>query len=501
LEKKPPTKMIASALLQSKGVVLDDEVLAEAAFLGIKTLDRYNQVKYYLGEDPYIFVSKAMEVQTKFYKQPIQKTYENIIQSTITKKEESKNCLNVKLTATNPAGLKHNNNFQDLIKLMSTGYYENKKINTVPNDFGWNNNNNIYPKPMLYTQKEIDSCQLAINTGYKMFPETKVGPKEYDKRSETTAVRNIPSKVYRFAPDYVKEDVNKLDEMKVFNLNLSQQSRLIPKYCKKEWSKSFNYYDKEKIKNPNNRNPVTGTHDVDKIETFSIPYSELCKDFGGLWVFGLGTNEFQCFCRDYSHPYLVNDLEIKSFELKGYEVKPSENKVNFASDNKKRTNWSTDDNKIFILSMATFAVSVFTPAIIGTMVSAGVSIPTAVFYLNKGDYKNAALEVLFTVISVLNKVPGIKDMDVKYFKRAIRYAIENETMPYFIIKAATRVLQASELLSKGVKKGLETLVGQEAVKSGKAYQILIQFVKESEKLVAKQLGLTKKNLAALAIDL
>jgi hypothetical protein len=500
LKNNPPSKFIAYAIKESIGLITDDEELAEAAFMAIKNLTQYNQVKYFLGEDPYIYVSKSIpELNQKFYEIPIQKSYERIVQSTISKKEENLGCKNVKLTASNPAGPKHNNNFRDIMELASKGAFTKIKA-SIPSDYGWSINNNIYPKPILYTQKEIDSCQIIVNK-YPKDKSTK------DKRvlTKSGAIITEPGLVdLSFIPPKEQiENTEKLNEMKVFNLVLSQQKFLIPKYCQKFWTKTLKYYDEKQILNPTKYDDVTDepVYTPDKTKQFVVPYNELCKDFGGLWVFGTGSDSYQCFCRDYTHPYLINDLETKNFEKVGYVLKDDNSKVNFKLENDKSTNWSTDDNKIFVATIVSFAASIFTPTIIGTIISAGINLATAAYYYSKKQYGKAALEVLFAVVSVLNKIPGIKDMDVKYFKRGIRYILEKRTLPYVMVVGMTRVLQATSALSNGLKSGLATLVGRAAVKEGKGYNILINFVKESEKLIAKQLGLTKKNITALALDL
>ncbi len=497
LEKKPPTKMIAAALLQSKGYILDEESLAEAAFLGIKTLDRYNQVKYYIGEDPYIYVSKYMEVQTKFYKQAIHKSYERIIQSTTSKKDESLGCKNVILTATRPAGPKHNENYKDLISLIGQGYFKNENQNTIPSDFGWNKNNNIYPKPIIYTIKEIESCQKIVDT----YPKDN-SQKPRREITKSGAVITKPGLVdIRLRPADAAENINNLSEIKTFNFDLLQQSRLIPKYCKKQWSKTYNYYDEEKIKNPNNRNPVTGVYDVDKTKTFSIPYSKLCEDFGGLWVFNGSTSSPECFCRDYSHPYLNLDMEIKPFKQGGYVIKSKDEKLNFKKENKKGINWSHDDSKAAAAKVIGFIGAVFAPTFLGQLIAAGVNLGVANYYYKKGDYKNAAIEAFFAVLGPLNKIPAV----AKFWKTELlipmkRSLIDNGVLTKKQADWWVKLLGLETILSKNIGIELEKRLGKEALKTY-TWKTAFNAIKEIEKKIAEQMGLTKKGIAKVASDL
>ena len=510
LEKKPPTKMITAALLQSKGYVIDDESLVEAAFLGIKTKSRYEQVKYYLGQDPYEYVANFMETNVKHHKQAVFKTYNEIIQGTGDSKEiKSELCPVAKFTPLKPSGTNsHNPNPRDLVKLINGEFFKNRDLNRVPADFGWKINNNIYPFPKPYTNQEIQSCKL------KLKEKTQVNTIIYGKEM-SDYLKNLPKNL---TPDYVNKsfkESNKtsgesnniqenLDNMNAFNWLLTEQKRLIPKYCKTPWTKRVTYYPKSNI-NPVIKNKLRAEGFSEAVtENIRINYADLCQDFGGLWVYGSTTDKFQCFCRDATHPALtLNNFEPK--QKSGYDTVDlttgEQTKISLFDDNLKQRNWSHDDSKILLLDIVKSLAAVFLPGMLALVISSGISSALAIKYYNDGKYYLCGIEIVFAILSAVGKIPGIKDQIRLELMNTLRAISRRETISPKMLRGLVYVLGYESLGSDAMKKELIKKYGENAVKNYGLHQILLNFGKEMEKVVAKSLGVDKKGLSKMAYDL
>jgi len=515
LEKNPPTKMIAAALLQSKGTVIDDESLVEAAFLGIKTKSRYEQVKYYIGQDPYKYVANFMDTNIKYHKQAVFKTYSDITQGTVNSEEiKSGLCPVAKFTPFKPSGTNsHNPNPRDLVKLINDEFFKNRDLNRVPTDFGWKSNNNIYPFPKIYTKQEIQSCELKLKE--KQTLNTQIYGKEMSNylknlpKNVTSDYANNSFKEYEKSDNTQNNTKENVDNMKAFNYLLTEQDRLIPTYCKTPWTKKVTYYPKSKL-NQNKYGKVISyrlraegmTNSV--TETIRINYADLCQDFGGLWVYGSTTSQYQCFCRDATHP----SLTLNSFEPKqksGYDqidlTTGEQTKISLFDDNLKQRNWSTDDSKILLLDIIKILSAVFLPGMLSLVISSGISLGLAVKHYNDGKYYLCGIEIVFAILSAVGKIPGIKDHIKNELMSALRTLRRKGTLSPRQMKALVTVLGYESLGSDAMKKELIKKYGEKAVKNYGLHQILLNFGKEMEKAFAKALGVDKKGLSKMAQDI
>ena len=71
LSNNPTTKEITNTLRRSTHWLGDDEAHAEAAFMAIDSVKKYNEVKSLLGKDPYQFAKSFMDTSKKYHKIPI----------------------------------------------------------------------------------------------------------------------------------------------------------------------------------------------------------------------------------------------------------------------------------------------------------------------------------------------------------------------------------------------------------------------------------------------
>ena len=515
LRNNPPSKFIAYIIRDSKGIFVDDEARVEEAFLAIKTKSKYEQVKYYLGQDPYEYVANFMETNVKHHKQAVFKTYNEIINGTVNSKEiKSELCPVAKFTPLKPSGTNfHNQNPRDLVKLINGEFFKNRDLNRVPADFGWKINNNIYPFPKPYTKQEIQSCKL------KLKEKTQVNTINYGKEM-SDYLSNMPKNL---TPDYVNKsfkESNKtsgesnniqenLDNMNAFNWLLTEQKRLIPKYCSTTWYKKVTYYPKSKL--DQNKYGKVVLHRLRSegfyesvTETIRINYADLCQDFGGLWVYGSGTDKFQCFCRDATHP----DLTLNNFEPKqksGYDTVDlttgDQTKISLFDDNLKQRNWSHDDSKILLLDIVKSLAAVFLPGMLALVISSGISSALAIKYYNDGKYFLCGIEIVFAILSAVGKIPGVKDEIRSGLMDAIRSLRSNKIISKKGMRALVYVLGYESLGSDAMKKELIKKYGENAVKNYGLHQILLNFGKEMEKVFAKSLGVDKKGLSKMAYDL
>jgi hypothetical protein len=510
LRNNPPSKFIAYIIRDSKGIVIDDEARVEEAFLAIKTKSRYEQVKYYLGEDPYKYVANFMDTNIKYHKQAVFKTYSDITQGKVDSKEiKSELCPVAKFTPLKPSGTNsHNPNPRDLVKLINDEFFKNRDLNRVPADFGWKSNNNIYPFPKIYTKQEIQSCELKLKEKQNL--NTQIYGKEMSDYLKNLPKNVTPNDINNSFKESNKsgDDADNLktnvDNMKAFTYLLTEQSRLIPKYCKMPWIKRVTYYPKSNM-NPVIKHKLRAEGFSESVtENIKINYADLCQDFGGLWVYGSMTSQYQCFCRDATHPALtLNNFKPK--QKSGYDAVDlttgEQTKISLFDDNIKRRNWSHDDSKILLLDIVKSLAAVFLPGMLALVISSGISLGLAVKYYNDGKYYLCGIEIVFAILSAVGKIPGIKDHIKNELMSALRALRRSETLSPKQMRALVYVLGYESLGSDAMKKELIKKYGEKAVKNYGLQQILLNFGKEMEKVFAKTLGVDKKGLSKMAQDI
>lgn len=406
LKNNPTPQFIAKVIKESKGTFDDSEAWVEAAFMAIKTTDMYNKVKAALGQDPYKFAASFMDVNEKYHVQAVGVSYKLMGTSNqnVTTKNFGSKCPLI-LTVAKPAGKKTNNAPVDIFRYWGkdkNGNHKDPLLYTnhltglyakVPVDFGWKLNNNIYPYPTLYPQ-------ACINTSGKWAKEQEALPifaransqlNEYIdpaysvQKSDNTSVSKsyLGYQTNKNPMDVQSDKTNKYNqsigkEMINFNNALIKQKELIPKYCQ----------------TPLNRH---GKKTFEKLETFHfVSMYNLCRDFGGLWVYGVGTSEYKCGCRDMSNASLTMNIESSTGDI---------NIGNTISDIQTSRNWSHTDSQDMILNTIAFA-SAFIP-VVGPFITFGLGSLQAAKHWKQGKQADAAVDIIFSLLPMLNKIPGV----------------------------------------------------------------------------------------------
>lgn len=402
LKNNPTPQFIAKVIKDSKGTFNDNEAWVEAAFMAIKTPDMYNKVKTALGQDPYKYAASFMDVNEKYHVQAVGVSYKLMNSGSksqkVTVDNFPKKCPLI-LTVAKPGGNKTNNAPVDIFKYWGKDkngnhkdplLYSNGLTGTyakVPADFGWKLNNGIYPYPTLYSQSCIDtSGQWASKQAqFGKFLKEYSDPLYNVQKSDNTSV----SKSYlgnQIDPRTImtkkeKSDRNIGKEMINFNNALIKQKELIPKYCTSPITRQ------QKIVNNNLKAAFN---------TATVSMYNLCRDFGGLWVDGVGTSEYKCRCRDMSNASLTTNLQSSTGDINiGSEVDKTQ----------KSRNWSNADSRDMITNAVAFATA-FIP-VVGPFVSAGISLGNAAIHWRAGKQKEAAVDMFFALLPMLGKIPGI----------------------------------------------------------------------------------------------
>ena len=488
LKNNPTPQFIAKIIKESKGTFNDNEAWAEAAFMAIKTPDMYNKVKAALGQDPYKYAASFMDVNEKYHIQAIGVSYKlmNGSNKKVAVDDFSKKCPLI-LTAKKPGGNKTNNANVNIFKYWSKDknnnnrdplLYSNGLTGTyakVPADFGWKFNNNIYPYPTLYPQSCIDmSGEWAKKQNqFNKYIKEYVDPLSTSnvQKSDSTSVsksylgnqidpRTIMSKKEKYNRNIGQEMIN-------FNNSLIKQKELIPKYCTTPIMRMKN----------NDRNPM------DAMVNASVSMYNLCRDFGGLWVYGVGTSKFKCGCRDMSNPTLTMNLKSSTGDINiGNEIEKTQTS----------RNWSHEDSVGMITNAVAFA-SAFIP-VVGPFISAGISLGNSAYHWSQGKQKDAAVEAFFALLPMLGKIPGVGNISKTLAKDLSTAILKSKALTIQELNALKRITQFDEVISKQVLRKVE-----QAAEGKLSQHIIKTSIKKAEGALVDYTGLPTRSKVKKAI--
>lgn len=452
--------------LRNADTLDDDEVGIEKAFSEIKTWERYNEIKKQLGQDPYKYVSQFIDVREKHG--PIQSvtTSFSILSKGKTSDQNNpvdlnKNCPLV-LTDDKPGGPKHYSGPTSFIKKF-------KPINTpgsdplvvgqdnlvvgdlgfakVPTDFGWKFNNDIYPLPTYYSQ---DCLSVAKEIAFKFTAELKEAPieKVTNSNSETTRVNKIATfqlPVVKNVQDAVyysrKNDYNKMQR---FNQSLSKQKEIIPKFCGKSLSQG----------------------------EYNISMYEVCRNYGGLWVYGAGTANYLCGCRDMSNTALNVSIKTNVGNIKITDL---------IKDQQESKNWSNVDSRQILWTIGAIGAA-FIP-IVGPFVSAGVALGGAADLWTSGKKEEAAIAGFFAVLPMIGKIPGVGQVSENLSNSLRNAVIEGGALSESQLNTLMKIIKYDEQISNTVLAKLEQ-TGLNTIEK----KVLEVAVKETEKKIIEKIG-------------
>jgi len=487
----PTPQFIAKIIKESKGNFDDYEAWAEAAFMAIKTPDMYNKVKAALGQDPYKYVASFMDVNEKYHIQAIGVSYKFINSGVaggggqqVSVENFSEKCP-LTLTVEKPGGNNTNNAPVDIFKswgyksrgvhldpLLSPSMLGDPNV-TIPSDFGWKFNNNIYPYPTLYSQSCIDTsgewAKKEAKSNIFLKEYTDPGYTVQRKDSETTAVsKSYLGNEFNINDFMSKEDVYNRNIGKAminFNNSFIKQKELIPKYCKTPLEREYV---------PSGGSSVP---DFDKVGNGGfISMYTLCKNFGGLWVHGVGTGEYTCGCRDMSNPTIVMSLQSDSGSVN------IGSKIN---DTQKSRNWSHSDSIDMVANTLAFASALI--PVVGPFISAGISLGSAAMHWKQGKRKEAAVDALFAIIPLLGKIPGVAKISDSIAKSLGSKILGGGALSLEELNTLKNVTQYDKAISTQILSKLKA--------TGLQKEIINTAVKEAEKELLGYVGLpTRKEI-------
>jgi hypothetical protein len=402
--KSWPTPQFIAKIIKDSNSVDDNELWAEAAFMAIKTNDMYNQVKVALGQDPYKYAASFMDVNEKYGTQSITTSYNTL--SNGVRSDEIKNLdlstgCPIDLSASRPGGGKQYLGPINYMKFFKGGVgtpgadpllYSNGLTGTygkVP-DFGWNLNLKTYPYPKYYDQNclaiakqasEVEATKQSIDKKN----QDAIDKKEYIQKrdTETTNVVRYQPPVLNFKNTLSLNESTNLGKdyqyMLNFNQSLSKQKELIPQYCKTPLKREWDASD------------GSGNYKFRMISMYN-----LCKDYGGLWVYGAGSSKYTCGCRDNSNPALTTAMKTDTGNFNaGKEIQKQQGS----------TNWGNVEARSVLWGAAALA-SAFIP-VVGPFVAAGIGLGGAADLWTSNKHKEAAIVAFFSLLPLAGKIPGV----------------------------------------------------------------------------------------------
>lgn len=478
--------------LKTSNTLDDNEPAIELAFSEIRTLERYNLVKKYLGQDPYKFVSQFIDAREKHG--PIQSvTTSYSILSKGKTSDQNKELSSYKLgscpivlTAAKPGGPKQylgpinymkffkDPNGKDSDPLL----YSNHLTGTyakVP-DFGWKLNNQTYPYPKYYSQECLDKSKQILSKFSDKYVQEAPIEKVNSIDSETTNVAKIPQKIQNFGSHNIMDvglDKKKGDFkiMQDFNQSLSKQKELIPKYCTTPLKRTWDAMD--------------GT--VNYKQRFISMYN-LCKDYGGLWVYGAGGSKYTCGCRDNSNPALTTAIKTDTGNFKaGEEINKQQGS----------TNWGNVEARSVLWGAAALA-SAFIP-VVGPFVAAGIGLGGAADLWTSNKKEEAGIAAFFSLLPIVGKIPGVGTISKGLAEELKAAVISNGALSEKQLETLIKIIKYDEQVSEAMIPAIENM-GKSKLKT----ELMSTLVKETEKKIVELSGMPnygdlKKDIAKSAV--
>ncbi len=480
--------------LKTSNTLNDNEIAIELAFSEIKTWERYNLVKKYLGQDPYKFVSQFIDAREKHGNlQSVTTSYSILSKEYIDLENTSKldpskvDPCPINLTASLPGGTKQYLGPINYMKFFNGGagkpgsdplLYTNGLTGTyakIP-DFGWNLNPKIYPYPKYYDEnclsiakqgQDKEIRQQSIENQNQSDKNKQDYLQKRDTESTNVNIYQPPDKTFTKTSSLpLNESDNKTKdykEMLDFNQSLSKQKELIPKFCKtpleREWRQTV------------------GSGSGFKFRMISM--YNLCKDYGGLWVYGVGGSKYSCGCRDNLNPALSTTMET---DTGNFNVNKEIQKQQGA------TNWANVDSRSVLFGVASLA-SAFIP-VVGPFIAAGIGLGGAADFWVSNKKKEAAITAFFSLLPMVGKIPGVGTISKSLGDKMKTAVLSNGTLTEKQLETLIKIINYDTQVSKAM---IPTIEAQGLTKL--ETHIITTSIKEMEKEVIKLAGApTYKNL-------
>ena len=453
--------------LKTSNTLDDNEPAIELAFSEIKTWERYNLVKKYLGQDPYKFVSQFIDAREKHGNiQSVTTSYSILSKGTTSDQNKELDpskftSCPITLTAERPGGTKQYLGAINFMKFFNGPFGtpgSDPNLKKIP-DFGWNLNPKTYPYPKYYSQECLNQSKKIMYN----FADLQEAPIEKVDSidSETTNVVKIPTKIANIAGDDIKysglyKNKNDFKIMSDFNQSLSKQKELIPKFCKTPL--------KNKLKKTNiNLNDFAQSDNNPKL----ISMYTLCKDYGGLWVYGAGTSSYTCGCRDNLNPALTTAMKTDKGTFN------ANNEIQYQQGS---TNWGSVNARSVLWGAASLA-SAFIP-VVGPFVAAGIGLGGAADLWTSNRKRDAAIAAFFSLLPLVGKIPGVGTITKALGEDLKAALINGKALTEKQLETLIKIINYDTVVSKSVISSLETQ-GLGKIEA----HILSTALKETEKAV------------------
>ena len=479
--KSYPTPQFIAKIIKDSNRVDDNELWVEAAFMAIKTTDMYNQVKAAFGQDPYKYAASFMDVNERYGTQSVTTSYNTLSNGVrsdeIKNLDLSKGCPIV-LSTSRPGGpnqylgsINYMKFFNEKVGVTGADpllYRQgnwNQVYGKVP-DFGWNINVKTYPYPKYYDQNCLSiakqaSSEAANKQRIDNDNQNLANRQDYIQKrdTETTNVVNYQLPVKNFKNTLSLNESTNLGkdykEMLDFNQSLSKQKELIPQYCKKPLERELS------VRGHGGR---SFEYKLRRISMYT-----LCKDYGGLWVYGAGSSSYTCACRDRSNLALTTAMKTDTGD---YNVSKAIDKQQGS------TNWGNVEARSVLWGVAALA-SAFIP-VVGPFLTAGIGLGGAADYWTSNEPKKAGIAAFFSLLPMVGKIPGVGAISKALAQEMKAAVISNGALSKTQLETLISIIKYDTQVSKAMIPTIEAQAGSKI----NAF-ILSTAIKETEKKVIK----------------
>ena len=457
--------------LKTSNTLDDNEPAIELAFSEIKTWERYNSVKKYLGQDPYKFVSQFIDAREKHGNiQSVTTSYSILSKGTTSDQNKELDpskftSCPINLTVERPGGPLQYLGLINFMKFFNGPFGtpgSDPNLKKIP-DFGWNLNPKTYPYPKYYSQECLNQSKKIMSN----FSDIQEAPIEKVDSidSETTNVVKIPTKIANIAGNDIRYSglYKKKDDLKImsdFNQSLSKQKELIPKFCKTPLER--------KLKKTNiNPNDFAQSDPKPKV----ISMYTLCKDYGGLWVYGAGTSSYTCGCRDNLNPALTTAMKTDkgTFNVNN-EIKIQQGSINWGNVNARTVLWG-----------AASLASAFIP-VVGPFLAAGIGLGGAADLWANNEKQKAAIAAFFSLLPMVGKIPGVGTIGKGFAEELKAAVINGGSLTEKELETLITIINYDTAISKSAIASLEAQAGNKAL-SDVTKHILSTAITKTEGLI------------------
>jgi len=265
--------------------------------------------------------------------------------------------------------------------------------------------------------------------------------------------------------------------MQDFNQALSKQKELIPQYCKtplkRDAGAGAGFKDIGFGKQSEDKGYTMKPNEYHRVRMISM--YNLCKDYGGLWVYGAGSSKYTCGCRDNSNLALTTAMKTDTGKFNaGTEIQKQQGS----------TNWSNADSRTVLWGVGALAATII--PIVGPFVAAGIGLGGAADLWTSNKKKEAAITAFFSLLPMVGKIPGVGSIGKALAEELKSAVINSGALTESQLNTLIKIIKYDEQVSNSITSGLEA----EGV--GKIQTAIIKkAAKEAESKLVDLTGLPK----------